>query len=744
MVELEEELPELEDDGEAVDYEDYDLEEEEEEEEPEQGPGSGAGAGTADIEQPTAAVDVQPQQGANQEEARFADAAAPTSREPPALRPAPGPAAQAAQDKGRQDAAQALSFDVSGDGGDDAAAQQEASSQPRQAQSVRASVAKLQRPRAEPVKTPPARKRMPIPAPKPREGVPAADPKPQAATDPKPDEGRSARGWRDQAGAAPGGRMHAQNGGAVAGAGVGLVRGMGGPMGGMPMLPLPLGMMQMMGMRPMMGARGGTMGLMPHLMGQGLQGTGMGPPRPPPLRPPQQHGAALPSEGVAMEEIGLGFGLRHPGEGRGGGAHSSGFSLAMGMDFEPRDVRAHGHPDKLPDHVRGPAAMHVPGRMGPRPGGLVPPSLAGRLGALDMGPGGHLGAPRGVVFDHPGPNPSPVQLAEERRRREEAQEAARAHAAEAEKRNEALMELKLQKARMQIEMQRLQNKVLAAKAAEALRTQGKDLEVELDTLRSQLASLEKQAASKAAVLPAAAAPSPHAGRPAAAQALHADDEEMTVVMDAARPVEPAREREPEPPRRIARDPWAARLAPRHASPEVLEVVRGPAKQGDPMRGDPMRRAHPELSEREDHVRDAERRPRRAVHADGDRRRSSERAVRSIEPEDEWAAPAEWADTPATDPSPRRVRERQPAARESEPMREPAFDARQLIERKRARIAAAEPHGRADAGRGGGPCAAASRVGDPDDYDAGGGGTDERRRERPEFERLYKARRARLG
>ena len=134
--------------------------------------------------------------------------------------------------------------------------------------------------------------------------------------------------------------------------------------------------------------------------------------------------------------------------------------------------------------------------MGPRTGGLVPPSLAGRLGGPppDMGPGprrqgpslgpppllmgmdegeyvggGRPGGPMGLpggprfhvapherdirgdphgpdggrlsgrgapLFGHLGPNPSPAQLAEERRRREEQQEAARAHAAEADKRNE--------------------------------------------------------------------------------------------------------------------------------------------------------------------------------------------------------------------------------------------------------------------------------------------------------------------
>lgn len=44
MAELEDELQELEDDGEAVDYEDYDLEEEEDEEELQLGPGARLGA----------------------------------------------------------------------------------------------------------------------------------------------------------------------------------------------------------------------------------------------------------------------------------------------------------------------------------------------------------------------------------------------------------------------------------------------------------------------------------------------------------------------------------------------------------------------------------------------------------------------------------------------------------------------------------------------------------------------------
>ena len=43
MTELEDELQELEDDGEAVDYEDYDLEEEEDEEELQLGPGARLG-----------------------------------------------------------------------------------------------------------------------------------------------------------------------------------------------------------------------------------------------------------------------------------------------------------------------------------------------------------------------------------------------------------------------------------------------------------------------------------------------------------------------------------------------------------------------------------------------------------------------------------------------------------------------------------------------------------------------------
>ena len=127
--------------------------------------------------------------------------------------------------------------------------------------------------------------------------------------------------------------------------------------------------------------------------------------------------------------------------------------------------------------------------MGPRPGGLVPPSMAGRLGGpqpgLGLGPprqGPPMGAPPMLLgmdegefvrggrpvgpmggpggprfqgppldrdfrtnthgpggappFGHLGPNPSPAQLAEERRRHEEQQQAARAHAAEMAKRNE--------------------------------------------------------------------------------------------------------------------------------------------------------------------------------------------------------------------------------------------------------------------------------------------------------------------
>lgn len=44
-------------------------------------------------------------------------------------------------------------------------------------------------------------------------------------------------------------------------------RGMGAPPGGMPTLPLPPGM-QMMGMHPAMGGRGGAGLFMPHMMGQ--------------------------------------------------------------------------------------------------------------------------------------------------------------------------------------------------------------------------------------------------------------------------------------------------------------------------------------------------------------------------------------------------------------------------------------------------------------------------------------------
>ena len=89
-------------------------------------------------------------------------------------------------------------------------------------------------------------------------------------------------------------------------------------------------------------------------------------------------------------------------------------------------------------------------------------------------------------------------------------------------------------------------------------------------------------------------------------------------------------------------------------------------------------------------------------------------MRSAEPEDEWAAPAEWGDAPDAEPNPIPTRVR---AREREPAREPAFDARQLIERKRR--AAAELRG-----------------GDPGVY-----GADERQRVRGEAERPYKARRA---
>ena len=53
---------------------------------------------------------------------------------PAAARPAPAPADQAPPDDGGQDAAPALSFGASEDGDGDAAVQQEAASQPRQAQ----------------------------------------------------------------------------------------------------------------------------------------------------------------------------------------------------------------------------------------------------------------------------------------------------------------------------------------------------------------------------------------------------------------------------------------------------------------------------------------------------------------------------------------------------------------------------------------------------------------------------------
>jgi len=50
----------------------------------------------------------------------------------------------------------------------------------------------------------------------------------------------------------------------MAGGGMGRGGGMGGRLGGMPMLPLPPGMLQMMGMRGAMGAPGGGMGLLPR------------------------------------------------------------------------------------------------------------------------------------------------------------------------------------------------------------------------------------------------------------------------------------------------------------------------------------------------------------------------------------------------------------------------------------------------------------------------------------------------
>lgn len=106
--------------------------------------------------------------------------------------------------------------------------------------------------------------------------------------------------------------------------------------------------------------------------------------------------------------------------------------------------------------------------------------------------------------------------------------------------------------------------------------------------------------------------------------------------------------------------------------------------------------------------------------DGERGRSGERALRSAEPDDEWAAPAEWGDAPEADPNPIPARIR---AREREPAREPAFDARQLIERKRR--AAAELQGARE----------------PRGVDAGVYGGDERPRARGEAERPYKARRA---
>ncbi len=111
--------------------------------------------------------------------------------------------------------------------------------------------------------------------------------------------------------------------------------------------------------------------------------------------------------------------------------------------------------------------------------------------------------------------------------------------------------------------------------------------------------------------------------------------------------------------------------------------------------------------------------------DGDGRRSGERAPRGAD--DEWGAPAEWDGTPGA-PA--------PGYAEARPARERVFDARELIERKRARTAA-ELRGGPHAGRG----EAAGRALDPelgadgDAYDSGG----ERRRPRPELSQPYVAR-----
>jgi hypothetical protein len=50
----------------------------------------------------------------------------------------------------------------------------------------------------------------------------------------------------------------------MVGGGMGRGGGMGGRLGGMSMLPLPPGMLQMMGLRGAMGAPGGSMGLLPR------------------------------------------------------------------------------------------------------------------------------------------------------------------------------------------------------------------------------------------------------------------------------------------------------------------------------------------------------------------------------------------------------------------------------------------------------------------------------------------------
>ena len=105
--------------------------------------------------------------------------------------------------------------------------------------------------------------------------------------------------------------------------------------------------------------------------------------------------------------------------------------------------------------------------------------------------------------------------------------------------------------------------------------------------------------------------------------------------------------------------------------------------------------------------------------EGERRISRERGARGAD--DEWEAPAEWADAPAMDDE-----VLQAGAREPVHVRERAFDARELIERKRARMRAGDP------GRGGTPGAGCA------DADAAG----ERPRQRTGFSQPYNARSAR--